>query len=121
MPKFGPKSRENLKTCHQDLQLLFNTVVREFDCSVTDGHRTAADQTAAFRAGKSKAKWPESKHNKNPSMAVDVVPYPVDYEDINRFYRFAGYVQAKAEMLGIKVKWGGDFENLFDGPHWELI
>ena len=39
MAKFGRKSRERLETCHEDLQDLFNEVVRFFDCSVLEGHR----------------------------------------------------------------------------------
>jgi hypothetical protein len=54
-------------------------------------------------------------------MAIDVVPYPVDWDNINAFYEFAGRVKQKADELGIKVRWGGDFDGFFDGPHWELV
>jgi peptidoglycan L-alanyl-D-glutamate endopeptidase CwlK len=129
MPKFGIKSTENLKTCHPDLQLLFGVVVREFDCSIICGHRGQDDQNDAYRSGKSQLEWDKSKHNKSPSLAVDVVPYPVDWQDINRFYLFAGYVKKTAELLGISVRWGGDWDsdnntddqNFNDLPHWELL
>jgi hypothetical protein len=39
MPKFGRKSRNQLSTCHEDLQALFEEVVKYFDCSVLEGHR----------------------------------------------------------------------------------
>jgi hypothetical protein len=121
MPEFGSKSREKLKTCHNDLQLLFSEVIKDFDCSVICGHRNAKEQTEAFRAGKSEVIWPKSKHNQQPSLAVDVVPYPIDWNDLDRFYIFGGYVKKTAELMGIKIKWGGDFKSFFDGPHFELI
>lgn len=107
--------------------MLFNHVVHGFDCSILCGHRDKTDQEAAFVAKRSKVLWPNSKHNKKPSMAVDVAPYPIDWDDKERFIRFAGYVQGIADILRYegfmthRVKWGGDFESFFDGPHWELM
>jgi peptidoglycan LD-endopeptidase CwlK len=127
MPEFGRSSRKNLATAHPDLQRLFNEVIKEFDCSVICGHRGKADQDKAVANGKSDAKWPTGKHNKIPSLACDVVPYPVDFDDIPRFYVMANIVKATAKRLNIRVKWGGDFkatktrEAGWDKPHWELI
>ena len=50
--------------------------------------------------------YPNSKHNKLPSKAVDVAPYPIDWNDPDRFYHFAGYVRGIAEGMGIKIRWG---------------
>lgn len=129
MFSFGEKSEEKLKTCHYDLQKLFLEVVKNYDCSILEGHRDQAAQDEAFRKGLSKKKWPTGEHNKTPSMAVDVAPYPIDWNDTKRFYHFAGYVKAKAESLGINIRWGGDWnsnnnfkdENFFDLVHFELI
>ncbi len=129
MPKFGKTSRKNLEECHPDLQLLFNVVVSVFDCSVICGHRGEDDQNKAFDEGKSELMFPVSKHNQYPSMAVDVVPYPVDWKDLNRFYFFGGYVKKTAELLGIDIRWGGDFDgdtltddqSFIDLPHWQIM
>lgn len=118
---FSKLSKDRLASCHPDLQTLFNHVINHVDCSVLCGHRNKFDQDAAVAGGKSKARWPNSKHNAKPSLAVDVVPYPVDWDNINAFYEFAGRVKQKADELGIKVRWGGDFDGFFDGPHWELV
>jgi peptidoglycan L-alanyl-D-glutamate endopeptidase CwlK len=128
MPSFGEKSRKNLETCDVELQELFNEVVKNFDCSVLCGHRSEEDQNEAFRANRSKLKFPDSKHNFKPSRAVDVVPYPIDWGNLNRFYMFGGYVKGIAEKLGIKIRWGGDWDNdtmtddqrFMDLPHFEL-
>jgi hypothetical protein len=62
-------------------------------------------------------------------MAVDVAPYPIDWEDTKRFYHFAGFVQATAKQLNIPIIWGGDWNNnnnfkdqtFNDLVHFELI
>lgn len=128
MSKFGQSSIDRLSTCHPDLQKLFNEVVKNYDCSVICGHRGKDEQDAAVKAGNSKLSWPNSKHNVLPSNAVDVVPFPIDWNDINRFYHFAGFVLATANQLGIKVRFGADWdgdlnfkeEKFKDLPHWEL-
>lgn len=128
MPKFGKSSRERLDTCHPDLQRLFEEVVKHFDCRVTCGHRDRMAQMIAYQENRSKLPWPQSKHNQIPSTAVDVVPYPVDWKDIHRFYYFAGFVKGVAKFLGIPIRWGGDWDSdtevddqtFNDLPHFEL-
>lgn len=120
MSEFSSVSTLRLETCHPDLQRLFNEVVKHYDCSILCGHRGEADQNAAFDSGNSPLQYPDSLHNKMPSLAVDVAPYPIDWDDIERFHHFAGFVEATALALGVKIKWGGRFKN-FDGPHFELV
>ena len=128
MPKFGKKSRSKLDTCDEDLQELFEVVVKYFDCSVLEGHRNMYWQDKYFEEGKSKVKFPKGKHNASPSNAVDVVPYPVDWKDTDRMYYFAGFVKGVAAVMGIPIRWGGDWNNdtqvkdtgFKDLPHFEL-
>ena len=96
MPRFGKTSKKRLATCDDGLQNLFYEVVRHFDCSVIIGHRGERDQNKAFDEGKSKVRYPKGKHNSNPSTAVDVAPYPIDWEDRERFIYFAGFVKGVA-------------------------
>lgn len=121
MPQFGARSRQRLATCHPDLQRLFNEVIREVDCSVLCGYRGKAEQEAAFASGNSKARWGQSKHNRKPSLAVDVVPYPIDWNDIPRFIEFVNLVKKKAKEMDIKIRCGADFTSLKDYPHFELV
>lgn len=129
MPSFGKRSRDNLAEAHTDLQRLFNEVIKYYDCSVIEGHRGQEEQDRYYHSGKSKVKFPNSKHNKTPSMAVDVVPYPVDWKAEKRFYMFVGVVRGVAAILGINIRcgadWDGDMEvkdqNFHDLPHFELV
>lgn len=128
MPKFGRRSRERLNTCHPDLQKIFNEVIKYVDCSVLCGYRNKEDQNKAYIDGKSDAKFPEGRHNRKPSLAADVMRYPVDWEDYERMTLFAGFVLGIAKSMNIKLIWGndwdGDFDtrdtNLKDYPHFEL-
>ena len=72
------------------------------------------------RPQRTKVKFPNSKHNVMPSNAVDVMPYPIDWNDMNRLQDFAATVKARAKSLGIEVQWGGDWKSFFDGPHWQV-
>lgn len=135
MPKYSQTSKDRLKTCHKDLQLIFNTVIAHFDNSILCGHRDEAAQMKAYNSGKSKVKWPNGKHNRTPSMAVDAAPYPIDWKDRERFHYFAGYVMGVAEvlhddgMITHRLRWGGDWDmdtevadNGFDDcVHFELV
>lgn len=134
MYKFGKRSTKALGTCHPDLQLIFRQVIKSFDCSVLEGYRDSKTQNKYFKEGKTKLKYPKSEHNTYPSMAVDVVPYPIDWEDKDRNIHFAGLVKGIAiimlhkDMITHKVRWGGDWDNdtqlkdnkFQDYPHFEL-
>lgn len=126
MPKFSDRSIKELSTAHPDLQRLFNKVIEGYDCTVIQGQRSQEEHERNLEAGTSKTQ--NSKHVMSPAMAVDVAPYPVDWKNTKKFYHFAGYVQRVAEELGLKIRWGGDWDsdgdlndqNFNDLPHFEL-
>ena len=128
MPKFSKRSLDRLGTCDERLQSIFKEVVKGFDCTVIEGHRGKERQNKAFDEGKSKLRYPKGNHNKVPSTAVDVAPYPVDWKDRDRFHYFAGYVLGIAKMMGHTIRFGGDWnmntqvkDNNFDDlVHFEL-
>ncbi len=135
MPKFSKESFSKLSTCHIDLQTLFYEVIKNFDCTILQGYRNEQDQEAAFDAGNTKLHFPDGKHNRQPSFAVDVSPYPVDWNNTKRFYWFAGYVMGMAQKLKDEgkithaIRYGGDWNgnlditdnNFPDLVHFELI
>ena len=120
MFKLSTLSQAKLNSCHSDLILLINEVAKTEKCAVICGHRGKAEQEKAYLSGTSRAKWGQSKHNQMPSLAVDVVPLPLDWEDIPAFEKLGEKIMAKAKELGIKVKWGKYFKGLVDYPHFEL-
>jgi len=89
MPRFSKKSLSKLETCDKRLQDLFLRVVKKFDCTIIEGHRS---------------------------------------NDRERFTYFAGYVVGIAYQMGLKIRWGGDWDmdtqvkdnNFDDLPHFEI-
>ena len=118
MPKFGLISQSRLATCDGRLQAIMNEVIKVMDIAVICGFRDQEAQDRAVAEGKSKTPWPTSKHNSTPSLAVDIAPYPIDWDDIGRFQMMGGVVLAVAHMMGIPVRWGASWQ---DFPHFELI
>ena len=126
MPRFSARSASRLAECHKDLQRVMNAAIQEVDFTVLCGHRGKAEQDAAVAAGNSKLRWPKSKHNKKPSLAVDVAPWPIDWNNRARFKALAKVILAEAAALGISLRWGGDWNSDgddsdgWDLPHFEL-
>ena len=128
MPYFGKSSKKRLSTCDSKLQKVFNEVIKHVDCSVLEGHRSKDRQNKLYEEGKTKVKYPNGRHNRQPSSAVDVTPYPVDWKDRERQTLFAGFVIGVASQMGINLRWGGDWDQDFqvvdnrfdDFPHFEL-
>lgn len=120
-----------LDSCEPALKSLMNEVIKHVDITVLEGHRTVDRQAELFSQGKSKldgSPGKMSKHNYSPSRAVDVAPWPIDWQDRERFIACAYYIKATADQLGIKVRlgadWNGDMrfsESFFDAPHVELV
>jgi peptidoglycan L-alanyl-D-glutamate endopeptidase CwlK len=122
VPTFGERSQRNLANVHGDLVLLFGEVVKDYDCAVLSGYRTEAEQTALLEHDppRTTLPWPQSKHNRMPSLAVDVAPWPIDWSNITRFCHFAGYVDRVAWELGVEVEWGGWWRRFPDYGHFQL-
>lgn len=124
--KLGSKSKERLSTVKQDLQSVvkkaFETV--PFDVTVLEGIRTVERQRELFNKGASQTM--NSKHITGD--AIDLAPYPIDWNDKERFNELAKHMLNAASELGVKIRWGGDWnmngewkdESFYDGPHFEL-
>lgn len=152
MPNFSTRSSNKLITCHPDLQTLFSYVIKYFDCTVIFGYRTPDEQFELYKQGRvlenelwlieDKSKivtykdgyQRKSKHNFEPSLAVDVVPYPIEWTNVNRMRYFIGFVKGIAQMLKAynaidnKIITGIDWNNntilrdqrFKDFPHFQI-
>ena len=132
MPHFGKRSTRHLITCHPNIQLVMNEAIKLTDFSVICGRRSKEDQNAAFNAvpKNSFLQWPDSSHNVDPdhprdseyphlAHAVDIVPYPIDWENLARFRSLAEIIKEVAEKEGVKLHWGFDLWD-WDFPHWQM-
>ena len=105
--------------------------VSGIDFGISCGERNQKDQNEAYRTGKSKVQYPNSRHNSSPSMAVDIfasIGGKASWE-LKYYYYLFGVISVVAKQLGIKIRHGLDFNQngnfsddaFLDGPHVELI
>ena len=130
MPTFGTKSKQVLSELHPKLQEILTEAIRYRDFSLIEGFRSEERQNQLFAEGKSKLKFPHSRHNLNPSIAVDIWPYPrPDWQDMEAWRRFAEWLRGFAEgrfnlTLINGLDWDGDWDtedkSFNDAPHFEL-
>lgn len=127
--KFGDSSRARLETCHPLLQEICEEAIKQVDFSVICGYRTKEEQDQAIADKASKVEYPNSMHNQMPSLAVDIAPYPIDWDNTTRFAHLIGIVRGIAAMKGIKIRTGSDWDTdgditdhkFMDWPHFELV
>ena len=125
MPRFGKRSKERLKGVDERLVNVANELVKIMDCTVLEGLRTKERQSKLIAEGKSKTKY--SKHIEG--KAIDIAPYPIDWEDRERFHYMGGMARGIGHALGVTVRWGGDWDsdgevkdnNFDDLVHFEII
>ena len=95
---------------------------------ISEGARSLAQQKKNLAKGvsqtlKSKHLDPDGSGPKK-ARAVDIAIITADgkYDTALKNYRtFADIVKKVAKEKGIKIKWGGDWKTLVDGPHFELV
>ncbi|HIK60008.1 MAG TPA: M15 family peptidase [Planctomycetes bacterium] len=130
MASFGSSSRKRLAQCDPRIQEVLNRAIGIVDFTITCGHRGRIAQERAYLAKKSQARWGQSKHNSTPSQAVDIAPWPIDWDDTEAFVYLAGIIRAVSHDLGYGnvIRWGGDWdqdermrdERFRDYPHFEI-
>lgn len=138
--KFSPKSLEKLKGVHPNLVMVVNLALKKChtDFTIFEGVRTLERQKQLFSHRVTTTL--NSKHipqSDGLGYAVDLYPYPINMDKVNHnnpqeIARFGLIAQAMIDAsneLGIKIKWGGDWDMdgqtldhiFFDAPHYELV
>ena len=130
--KFSRTSLDRLSEVHPALQDLCFAVLQRHDCTVVYGKRTVSEQQRLVEEGLSKTM--NSKHLEQPdgsAHAVDLAPYPIDWDNTKRFYYLAGMMIALAPLhlpAGYVLRYGGDWDmdndlddqRFMDLVHFEL-
>jgi len=133
--QFGAASMKEYLTLDVRLQMVCDEVIKRWDCKILQGRRTEAEHQAQLAAGTSRTQ--HSKHvvpEGVPCPAMDLAPWQADgiginWKDNKTFYAFAGVVLGVAFMLGIPLRWGGDWnsnndlndQTFNDLVHFELV
>lgn len=133
MFKLGKRSEERLVGVNPSLVAVVRRAIElsAVDFTVLEGKRTLARQQELFDQGRKTpgkiVTWTmKSKHL--DGNAVDLVPFPVDWEDTQKFDAIAKAMFAAAAELGVKLRWGADWDSdgkprekgEYDSPHFEV-
>jgi len=135
---FGSRSKKNLDTCHENIKKILNEAIKIMDFCVLSGHRSKEEQFELFKKGRALRGYTwgivdkslvvtncdgykkESVHETYPCEAVDVAPWPIDWDDTNRFILLSNVIKYVANKLKIKIVWGGDWKRFKDYPPYQL-
>ena len=114
---FSPSSLQKLNQCDKRLQDIANEAIKIFNFTIDQGYMDEAFTELMFKQGKSEVHWPNSKHNANPSLAMDIVPYwdgKIVWNDIKKWHFLLGIIWAIASEKGTQIRLGADWNRNFD-------
>jgi peptidoglycan L-alanyl-D-glutamate endopeptidase CwlK len=116
--KLNTRSLQNLSGVHPDLVAIVEAAIKitKQDFIVIEGVRNINRQRELFKSGKSKTM--NSRHL--TGHAVDICPYPVDWNDKEKFEAISDAMKDAAKKLKVSIEWGGDWKNAWDKPHYQL-
>ena len=124
MPRFGKRSKERLKGVDIKLVNVLNELIKIMDVTIIEGVRSEAKQKEYFAKGKSKIDGVTKLGQHQKGKAVDLAPYPIDWNDRDRFHYMGGMVRGIAKQLNLKVRWGGDWDSdgqVYDNTFDDLV
>ena len=133
------RSLKNLEGVHPNLVAVVKRAIEitEQDFVVIEGVRTQARQDELWAQGRTKpgpiVTWTKdaSSHGIGKDgygHAVDICPFPVDWNDLSKFDAIYVAMMAAAQELGVRLRYGGDWDmdgklrekGEMDSPHFEL-
>ncbi len=137
----GQRSLSRLDGVHPDMVRVVKRAAAlataEEDFTVLEGVRTPERQRELYAQGRTKpgkiVTWTlKSNHFRNARTgfghAVDLAPFPIDWNDHGRFDRLAKLIFRAAAAEGVAIRWGADWDRdgkprergETDSPHFEL-
>lgn len=133
MFKLSQKSLDKMKGVNPTLVAVVKRAIElsAIDFSVLEGFRTHERQEQLYAQGRTApgniVTWTmKSKHL--DGKAVDLVPYPLDWNDMKKFDQISKAMFAAADELGVSIRWGADWnqngkpreKGETDSPHFEI-
>ena len=105
--------------------------ISEVDFTVMEGVRTLERQRELYAQGRTApgkiVTWTmKSRHIEG--KAVDLVPYPLDWNDLEKFNKIKDAMLQAARELDVNLRWGADWDGdgkyrekgEYDSPHFEI-
>lgn len=131
--KLGKTSLARLKGVDETLVNVVKRAIEisEVDFTVLEGVRTLERQRELYAQGRTApgkiVTWTmKSRHIEG--KAVDLVPYPLDWNDLDKFNKIKDAMFQAAKELDVNLRWGADWDGdgnyrekgEYDSPHFEI-
>lgn len=131
--KLGKTSLARLKGVDEQLVNIVKRAIEisEVDFTVMEGVRTLERQRELYAQGRTApgkiVTWTmKSRHIEG--KAVDLVPYPLDWNDLDKFDKIKNAMFQAAREQDVNLRWGADWDGdgkyrekgEYDSPHFEL-
>lgn len=129
----GKTSLARLKGVDEQLVNIVKRAIEisEVDFTVLEGVRTLDRQRELYAQGRTApgkiVTWTmKSRHIEG--KAVDLVPYPLDWNDLEKFNKIKDAMFQAAREQDVNLRWGADWDGdgkyrekgEYDSPHFEL-
>ena len=129
----GKTSLARLKGVDEQLVNIVKRAIEisEVDFTVLEGVRTLERQRELYAQGRNApgkiVTWTmKSRHIEG--KAVDLVPYPLDWNDLEKFNKIKDAMFQAAREQDVNLRWGADWDGdgnyrekgEYDSPHFEL-
>ena len=95
MPRFGKRSKERLKGVDTRLVNVLNELIKIMDVTIIEGLRSEKRQKELLAKGATKVRY--SKHM--DGKAVDLAPYPIDWNNRDGFHYMGGLIRGISHKL----------------------
>ena len=116
--------RDKLDTADPKIADWFLEIKKKFpQAHISWAYRGKTDQNRMFTEGKSRAKFPNSKHNRELdgkcySQALDLFELKGGRAFFDQKFYFA--LNEYSKSLGFPITWGGEFRKIIDYDHFEI-
>lgn len=131
--KLGKTSLARLKGVDETLVNVVKRAIEisEVDFTVLEGVRTLERQRELYAQGRTApgkiVTW-TMKSSHIEGKAVDLVPYPLDWNDLEKFNKIKDAMFQAAKELDVNLRWGADWDGdgnyrekgEYDSPHFEI-
>lgn len=117
---FSERSLRQLRDVHPDLISLahYALTLTPVDFGITEGRRSPERQQALLKQGQSRTT--NSRHLTGHAIDIIAYPTPAGSWEFTYYQLIADAFMQASVATGIPVEWGGNWEGLRDGPHFQL-
>lgn len=118
--KLSQRSLDHMKGVDERLVNVVKRAIEisEIDFMVTEGLRTKERQAELMKAGATRTM--NSKHIVGKAVDLAAIVDGQVRWDWPLYPKLATAMKRAAEILNVKIEWGGDWLSFRDGPHFQL-